>query len=858
MPERDHRPARYAIHAALIYFLIRGLPDLLLYVTLALPGDMVEPLMTRHGAWLHYVYPVVPLYLISVPFAFQAALGTLSVLLVETLLVYLFCASYLRHRPAPPTGKRWLLFILATLLWSLAARSALLSLWQAPDVDAIRAIQIGNGQDLDALPGMLLVAYWKFVPVQYVTTLLWAWLPAWLLCLGRSKSSTRIDAAQPRGARFAGFWLGCILLQTATLVSVTMGLWPWAAERNRIHLPGGFLDGSGIISAVGQLFLGYATFAVAAWFYARRPSKDPAAERWPGLKAVVAGIVVYLLIQLVTVALFWLLAWSAPDVIGMVAQSLERRPATLLVWSGIIGLIILWPLMCWFSASFRKRPQPWLVLLVLLLACGSIPVYSAWIIAGSNMGMAGGRPGLAVTGKLGSAEWRDMEQWCTGVVETSHGTWLIGRREASSSEPSYVPDDVPDLGRLVPEQDAEAAPGERLLGSRGLLTTVSLLQSGGSFKMVGTVPDVACLVVSPQSETLYLITGMNVPRPADSLIMPQTAILQSTDHGANWQWLKSGLMAGAGSLAWALKPVFYSDQEIWAWGSEAADQDEQEEQSGQGAPAPATEQGAPLKPTALFFSNDQGLTAKPVLSATPLLASEAELRQLAAAPDAEFSGRRDMDQTRYVVQVSPDRAYAWVSERMWYEVDADRLPFAITTKADLVRVNQTWQVSKLERKAGRNLTQLETAANGLTHAIEEVVEEKGPGKWEVRQSLVRLDPASGNWTEAQALPSLLPSWLARDNMSVRYFWSNGQIQVISLWGDVVLPRLLAPLLPHPLNITTDAHFYTVNGGRNWHQLAIPGYLGVMGLSPKGSKLYWSQGNSYRNEEALLLQYDLAK
>ena len=105
---------------------------------------------------------------------------------------------------------------------------------------------------------------------------------------------------------------------------------------------------------------------------------------------------------------------------------------------------------------------------------------------------------------------------------------------------------------------------------------------------------------------------------------------------------------------------------------------------------------------------------------------------------------------------------------------------------------------------------------------------------------------------------MLPGWLAEDQTATRYFWSNGDYQVVSLWGKTVLPRWLMPFSEERAEIDTDAHFYTRDGGRRWHQLAIPGYLGVMGLSAYGSTLYWSKGNWYSNDEPQQWEYDLSK
>ncbi|NYT63347.1 hypothetical protein H0A66_13590 [Alcaligenaceae bacterium] len=216
-----------------------------------------------------------------------------------------------------------------------------------------------------------------------------------------------------------------------------------------------------------------------------------------------------------------------------------------------------------------------------------------------------------------------MEQWCTGVVETSHGTWLVGRDDNATGSASYVPNGVPDLSQLVSsEEKTNKRSGFGLLGSRPVLTTLALLQSDGKFKVMATIPAVACMAVSPTSETLFLFTGVDRSGSVSSQEQGQTAIFRSLDHGVTWEWMRSGFMAEIQQIAWSVKPTFASEQDVWAWGKEPLGEDE-----------PVTSRraadGTELKPSSLFYSADQGETSGVIYGPEPLIVPDSYLREMA-------------------------------------------------------------------------------------------------------------------------------------------------------------------------------------------------------------------------------------
>lgn len=304
-------------------------------------------------------------------------------------------------------------------------------------------------------------------------------------------------------------------------------------------------------------------------------------------------------------------------------------------------------------------------------------------------------------------------------------------------------------------------------------------------------------------------------------------------------------MADTTQMGSELKPYFYSDTQVWNWLPDRSDATPRHT----GADA----QTSPLQPTSLFFSSNAGASSAPILSPKSLRVSDAEFLSLNGVALQGQVRRYSHDSERYVVQVNDTLAYAWESESSWVhgapENDSQRV--TLTTRLTLQRTDPAspWEVSKLDRLPGVFVAHLRTAANQRTHAV--LHNDAGP--W-----LVELDRETGEWKGPQPLPRLLPDSLVANDLSARYFWSNGDYQVVSLWGYVHIPRLLFPFTEEPAAITTDAHFYTQDNGRSWHQLAIPDYLGVMGLAHHDSQLFWTKGNWYSNEEPYVWSYDLAQ
>lgn len=852
---------RHALVVALVYLLVRALPDCLLGLFLLLPPEIAQSFATGQQSWLRHIYPVLPLRPMGVPGGLHLGVSVLPVLLIEGLLVFLGSAWLLRRVPAAVAEKipasRWLLLAAIVLVWACLVRQQLLGLLLDAQIEAFRALRATDGgSSMDEMAQFLLTSHWKVTAAIYASTVVWAGLPVWLHFRflaagpGLARQAPGALAPQRRPVMFAAFLLGCATLHVALVQALYMGLWPWLLGQRHLRLPTEKIEELGLPLTLAQIVLALLACAAAAGFHVRGPRRKVAWDAAAVGRAVVAGMAAYLLTSLLLLAATWGLGVVAPDSARSFLRGLDRDPDSAwvpLILLNLLSVLLLW----WVSDRLRRAPRACAAALAALLVLASIPAYVTWTLTGTRHGLVGAWPGAAITGMLGDARWREMQQWCTGVVETRHGTWLVGRQERPGDIGKYVPAGVPDLAqRIGPAGEPgtrPAAPGR--YGATPVLTTLARLQDDGTFRLVATLPAVACMMVAPDGETLYLFTDLNHPQPPDGMPrLGQRAVLRSVDHGGQWEWLASGFMPETRQ-----QPVFGSDVDVWAWGVEPADDRRAGGRWGAWPSAPEpTGEGDGLERTALFHSSDQGRTAEPIRSPEALTAPLSYLQDLLDVPVAQIHPpTSDMDRERFVVQVDETRAYAWTTERIAHGTGASRGQLSVTTRARLTRPTPQapWQVTDVSRMPRFGIGKLATAADRSTHAL--VTDESGT--W-----LARLDPDSGDWVARQRMPELLPGWLADQRSTPRHLWSNGQYQVVTLSADVHLPAVLSPFSRGGAEISADPHFYTRDGGKSWQQLAIPGYLGVMGLSREGAKLYWSPGNWYLDDEPVLRHYDLAR
>lgn len=163
------------------------------------------------------------------------------------------------------------------------------------------------------------------------------------------------------------------------------------------------------------------------------------------------------------------------------------------------------------------RPSPPMPLLAAaLLVAGAIPLGFIWILTSAKFEIGGASFGESTVGKVENIDQRAMEQFCTGVRATPAGTWLVGRREVGRDEQA-LPEGVIDLDLVAAAQprEEESEPhlfnflnGMLLSGGDPETTYVSRLGADGVFHEVARLGETACLEVTPDGSSVFLLTGL--------------------------------------------------------------------------------------------------------------------------------------------------------------------------------------------------------------------------------------------------------------------------------------------------------------------------------------------------------------
>jgi len=156
------------------------------------------------------------------------------------------------------------------------------------------------------------------------------------------------------------------------------------------------------------------------------------------------------------------------------------------------------------------------------------------LLARGKMELGGASPDEQTLGRVADLNQRAMQQYCTGVVATPMGTWLVGRREGS------IEGEASEFARHAPDLAASLQAPAPALSRDKEFSFISRLGANGSFELVATVPDTACLRATPDGRSVFVLTGIDRPGGANGE-RAQTAIFRSDDQGRSWQVLKAGL-----------------------------------------------------------------------------------------------------------------------------------------------------------------------------------------------------------------------------------------------------------------------------------------------------------------------------
>ena len=477
-----------------------------------------------------------------------------------------------------------------------------------------------------------------------------------------------------------------------------------------------------------------------------------------------------------------------------------------------------------------------LLLLALLLYFGTLV---------RARGTGGATPAEGSAGSLAFVKQRAMEQFCTGVVESPKATWLAGYAsgDVASSFTTDPSKPVVLIDSLLGEganQDADSG-FSMLTGLRREegTTFISRRNAEGHFELKAVVGERACLLAHPSGSPVFLLTGLKRP-PADNPDNPnepttdQLAVFRSDDQGETWHWLREGLFPQAEHVAWSLRPGFFGKSDMWVFGDAA--------HTGIGLDEAPT-------PGAIHHSRDLGRTVETI--AVP---AEMRLPMTGFAPHlppgTEIATSHGDELKRYVFQVSADRAFAWTSQRVLYarpEASLTSGRVCTTAVTELRQRDGQWHAGPVKREFGVCLQSLQQRPDA---SLVGVLGRHG----QARDEIAEFDAAHQIWKPVGALPN--PFWPLPGSSRMDSILVGQHAIVVSVRASHTIPTWLTPFRDEPAEIDASAAFYSLDGGRSWTRLGLPGYLGVMGLDPNSDRVYGAHGNWYDDPDLTVRVFSL--
>ncbi|MFK1432260.1 hypothetical protein ACIU0H_01190 [Pseudomonas aeruginosa] len=490
------------------------------------------------------------------------------------------------------------------------------------------------------------------------------------------------------------------------------------------------------------------------------------------------------------------------------------------------------------------RPSPPMPLLAAaLLVAGAIPLGFIWILTSAKFEIGGASPGESTVGKVENIDQRAMEQFCTGVRATPAGTWLVGWREVGRDEQA-LPEGVIDLDLVAAAQprEEESEPhlfnflnGMLLSGGDPETTYVSRLGADGVFHEVARLGETACLEVTPDGSSVFLLTGLRRPGK-DNGQREQTVVLRSDDQGKSWRRLEEGFMAEANRLGWALAPRFHGKDEVWVWGDFEYGGADGGREAGQ--------------PSGLFYSPDRGASVESIATSAPLLVDLAYARELApnGVSWGDYNGKHGQIKA-HVAQLDAERAAIWVSQTFRYGPPEGRYltnSILVTTQAELRREGGRWQMGAIRRTDGMAVERLEQNTDGRVIAVLDHPDES-------RSLIAELDRDALEWKITGKLPS--PFWPLPSSSGLREFYMGRNVLLANTMSHYEVPLWLYPD-EEPASVSANAVYYSDDWGSSWRRLDIAGYLGVLGFDETHDRVFWARGNWYDSRDLGVQAYDL--
>ncbi|OOV92046.1 MULTISPECIES: hypothetical protein [unclassified Pseudomonas] len=490
-------------------------------------------------------------------------------------------------------------------------------------------------------------------------------------------------------------------------------------------------------------------------------------------------------------------------------------------------------------------PRSKLLVTLSVVLIGAAALWYVWMLVSARLELGGASPDRQTLGRVQDPQQRAMTQYCTGVVATPQGTWLVGRVEARSNLLPAAPEAL-DLDALVygkvgePQEEEGSGAFASLMQPREKeVSFISRLDANGQFQRIAQVGEVACLVASPDGSSVFLLTGLKRPQTAgrDDAIS-QTVVLRSDDQGKSWTWLRQGLFPQVESLAENLRPYFHGPDEIWALGTPSG-LDNEDGTDRPGAIA-----------TGLFYSADRGASSTPIVAAESLLVPAEYAHGTRPEVREWHSGDPYGEIRNHVVQLDAQRAVLWVSQRFWGSHPdgvSDHIAATVTTRAQLQRSGGHWQVTSLQREDGLYVDALED--NGAGRIVGVI--DQGTGS---RDRVAELDTTTFAWRVLSELPSVFAPLASDSHLRGGNFWVGRNSLVVNTWSEHRPPRWLYGW--SDASISASATFYSKDWGQSWQRLAIDGYLGTLGFQGAEDRVIWAKGNWYNSNDLGIYSYGL--
>jgi len=470
-----------------------------------------------------------------------------------------------------------------------------------------------------------------------------------------------------------------------------------------------------------------------------------------------------------------------------------------------------------------------------------------WMIVSAKLEWGGDSPGQQQLGAVPDTRHRAATQYCTGVVVTPQGTWLVARMrgDAGQLEPSA---DVADLDALVrgkPDEQQEPMASEGfaslLFGGEKETSFISRLDAQGQFQLVAHVSTAACLVASPDGTSVLLLTGLDRPDTGSDDDVDQTVVFRSDDQGKRWTWLEKGWFPKAGQLAWTLKPYFHGADEVWAWGTPSGIDNE----SGMDSPGAIS--------TGVFYSADRGAHSTPIMATESLLVTS-EYVQVKRPDISQWHTDTGTygDIRTHVIQLDAQRAFIWVSQRFWGsrpDGEGDAIVVNVTTRAQLQRTAGQWRVADTQRDDSLFIASL---AQNDAGRVAGLIDQGDAG----RHVIAELDTATLAWRPLSELPSVFAPLASESWLREEHFYLGRNSLLVNVSSEHRPPRWL--YWWSDASISANGVFYSKDWGRSWQRLAIGGYLGILGFQPTQDRVIWAKGNWYDNNDQSIYSYSLAE